>query len=107
MTNESRKLDVSNKLVEMGKSLLEEGVSTEDYGLTQSGSILIILATALLSDEDMLFFSELCTMFSAKKILSEMDGFGENTIISELLKKKRNEAKKTRKPRKNNDDENK
>lgn len=106
MSNNPRKIEISNKFIEMGKALLDEGIELEDYTITQSGTIMIILATVLTSDEDMFMFSEVCGMFSAKKILMDMEGIDEHHIVSELLRKKEKTIKK-RTPKKKGPDEEK
>ena len=67
MENEARKIELSGKLLQMGRSLIDEGKNLDDYTISQSGSIMIFIGSLLLSDEDMFIFSEICAMFSAKK----------------------------------------
>ena len=106
MANELRRLDLSNKFIEMGQALLREGTDGQDYTITQSGNIMLILATVLLSEEDTLIFSELCSMFSAKKIVMDMQG-GDNKQLVDLLKKKKAELKTKTRKRRGPDEENK
>jgi hypothetical protein len=86
MVNEKRKLEISSKILELGRALLDEGNSIEDYGIAQSGTIMILLSGILLSDEDTFLFSEICAMFSAKKILESDSGINENDAIKKLMK---------------------
>lgn len=106
MANELRKLELSNKFIEMGHALLREGTEAEDYSITQSGNMMIILATVILSEEDVLIFSELCAMFSAKKIVMGMQG-DDNKPLADLLKKKKAESRHKTRKRKGPDEENK
>ena len=109
MRNENRRLELSGKLMQMGHSLIEEGNSLADYTVTQSGTIMILISSLLLSDEDMFMFSEICSMFSAKKILDAAEGLDEIDLIHNLMKKKQTEKiiKKPRvkKPKKDNDND--
>lgn len=106
MQNEKRRLELSSKILEMGNSLIKEGQLYEDYTITQSGTMMILLSGLLLSDEDTFLFSEICSMFSAKKILDEIDGVNEDEFINNLMKKKKEELKikKPKNPKKGGGD---
>jgi hypothetical protein len=108
MQNETRRLELSGKILQMGTSLIEEGNSMQDYTITQSGTMMLLLSSLLLSDEDTFLFSEICSMFSAKKILDEVEGIDETEFLNNLMNKRKNEleVKKTKKPRKNKGDGN-
>lgn len=67
----NRRLELSKKFLEMGQSLIEEG---DDFCVKQSGSFMIFLAGIVLDADDTYEFGNLCSMFSAKKILAGMDG---------------------------------
>lgn len=84
MKNEPRRLELSQKLFEIGHSLMEEGAEHEDYAITQTGTITIMLASIILSDEDTFFFSEICSMFSAKKIVEAIDSIDNEEFIKKL-----------------------
>lgn len=98
MQNEKRRFELSDKLKQMGKALLNEGSNDKDYTVAQSGTIMLLVSSLILSDEDMFIFSELCAMFSAKKILDEEESVSpieKETLAKLLLKKKmESEAKK-------------
>lgn len=105
MNNETRRIDLSNKILKMGQSLVHEGNSSQDIAIMQSGTMLILLAGLLLDENDMFIFSELCAMFSAKKILDAHEGVSsiENETFAKILALKgqpQPPEKKTRKPRK-------
>jgi hypothetical protein len=85
MKNEERRLELSQKLFEIGQSLMEEGASTEDYAITQTGTITIMLASIVLSDEDTYFFSEICSMFSAKKLVETIDSIEDVDFLKNLM----------------------
>jgi len=93
MQNETRRLELSGKLMEMGRALLNEGANEKDYAVSQSGTIMVLISALILSDDDMFIFSELCAMFSAKKILDEEDRINsneketENQMFLNILKK--------------------
>lgn len=90
MINEKRKLELSDKILEIGKSLIEEGVELQDFSIIQSGNIMIIISAAILIEEDMFLFSQICSMFTAKQVLDSMKGFeyDENKVIREYIKRK-------------------
>jgi hypothetical protein len=105
MSNELRKTELSGKFVQMGQSLMEEGLTLKDYSITQSGNIMIILAAVIMSEEDSLIFSEMCAMFSAKKILMDSEGIDSQALIN-LLKKRKAELKPKTRRRGGNKDSN-
>lgn len=103
MENEARKIELSGKLLQMGKSLIQEGQKIDDYTISQSGSIMLLVSSLLLSDEDMFIFSEICSMFSAKKILDATEGIDDTELINQLMKFK--EKKMNKKKRGNSNEE--
>jgi hypothetical protein len=107
MHNEERRFELSTKLLQMGNSLIKEGQASEDYTVTQSGTIMLLMSGLLLSDEDMFLFSEICSMFSAKKILDAAEGIDETDALLKYMNIKQDKPKKTRKPRKDNDSDKK
>jgi hypothetical protein len=109
MQNERRRLELSSKLLQMGNSLIKEGQVAQDYTVTQSGTIMLLISGLLLSDEDMFLFSEICSMFSAKKILDAAENIDETAAIIKYMETKQGtkEKAKSRKPRKDNDSDKK
>lgn len=105
MVNDQRRLDLSSKLLEMGKSLIEEGTNRQDYTITQSGNIMIIISAAILTDEHMFLFSEVCSMFTAKQVLDEIKNIDEFEALKKymeingIIKKNFKKESKKRKPR--------
>lgn len=87
MANDVRKRDLSDKLLEMGQSLIKEGTDMNDYTITQSGNILIVISAAILSDEDMFMFSQLCGMFTAKQVLDNMNGTDSSAGVKKYIQK--------------------
>ena len=85
--NEKRRLDLSGKFIQMGQALLKEGSENDDYIIERSGSFLIMIAGLIYDEDDVSLFSELCAMFSAKKILDKMDEDGELEEIRSKTKK--------------------
>ena len=114
--NEAKRIDVSNKLMKMGSVLTKEGVACEDHNIAEVGTAMIMLSALILDDKDMFIFSEICAMFTAKKILDDMDRKNKpdkesllkallseiNPSIDETPKEEPQDApvKKTRKSRK-------
>jgi hypothetical protein len=76
MITQKRREDLSTKFQKMGQALVQEGFTISDENIVQSGTIFIILSDLILNDSDMFIFGEICTMFSAKKILDNMDSKG-------------------------------
>jgi len=70
--NDKRRLDISTKFVKMGKSLIFEGKDKDDYCIISAGNMLILLSGLILKSEDMADFNNLCSMFTAKRILDDM-----------------------------------
>jgi hypothetical protein len=68
----NRRLELSSKFMEMGRALLIEGEEKKDYVISQTGAFFILLSSIMGSEEDVLMFSEICSMFSAKKVLENM-----------------------------------
>ena len=85
MKNKKRRLELSQKLFEIGQSLMEEGVSDDDYAITQTGTITIMLASIITSDEDTYLFSEMCSMFSAKKIIENIESIDDTDFVKKLM----------------------
>lgn len=67
----NRKLDLSVKFLEMGYALRNEGETTNDYSIIQSGNLMVLLSTLILNDIDLYEFSYISSMFASKKILDE------------------------------------
>jgi hypothetical protein len=101
MANEKRRSEISLKILEIGRSLMEEGGNLDDYTITQSGTMMILLSSVILSEEDTFLFSEVCSMFSAKKVLDNIEGIDESELIKKFL------GEKQKKPRKNKGDDSK
>ena len=77
-----RHLELSSKLIEMGNALISEGSQNKDYITSQSGTFLILIGGLLFDENDVQLFSQLCGMFSAKKILENMEDYGDVRIES-------------------------
>jgi len=82
-----RRMELSNKFVEMGRSLIKEGNELNDYPITQSGNFMILLAGIILEEKDSFEFANLCAMFSAKKLMESMGGFGSDISNEEMIRK--------------------
>jgi len=81
-----RRLDLSGKFMKMGQSLMKEGRDESDIAIAQIGTILIFMSGLLIGgDEDIFKFSDLCSMFSSKKILDSMQ---EENPIMDLFNKR-------------------
>lgn len=81
-----RRLELSSKFLEMGQALMKEGKEKEDYSISQSGSFMILIAGIILEENDVFEFANLCSMFSAKKLLDGMEQ--SNSDMTNFLKNK-------------------
>ena len=84
MKNIDRRLDLSAKFIQMGQSLMEEGQQNKDSGIALLGTLLIFLGGIVLDDDDVHKFSELVSMFSAKKMLDSIEN--EQNPLMDLIK---------------------
>jgi hypothetical protein len=84
-----RHLDISAKLIEMGQALMFEGRDDKDFTISQTGSFMILIGGLLFNEKDVYSFGELCSMYSAKKIVESMENYIPN--IGEFLNEKGNE----------------
>jgi len=73
MSKEDRHLDLSAKFVEMGQALIEEGHEKKDLMIAQAGTMVVMLGGLMYDEADMNLFSQMCSMFSAKKIVENME----------------------------------
>lgn len=86
MKNNDRKLELSVKLIQMGEALMKEGNDSNDYAIAQTGTFLNLMGSLLFDDNDVQLFAQLCSMFSAKKILDNMEQIKSD--MTEFLKAK-------------------
>jgi len=82
--SKNRKLDLSAKFLEMGQVLQSEGDFNKDVEVQILGTILIVLSSLLLSENDLYKFSELVNMFLAKQTIDKLTR--DNHPIIDLLK---------------------
>jgi hypothetical protein len=85
-SKEDRHLELSSKFLEMGKALMTEGMERNDYTISQTGTFMILIGGLLFNEEDVQQFGQLCSMFSAKKILDNMEATKND--MSQFLKNK-------------------
>jgi hypothetical protein len=85
MDNNERRLDISEKLLKLGSALIIEGTENNDVNITQSGAILVLVSSVILSEKDLFIISEMCSMFTAKKILESQQNMGVSST-DELAK---------------------
>lgn len=91
MKNEDRHLDLSSKFIEMGQALMLEGKEKKDYTIAKSGTALVLLGGLMYDEKDMNLFSEICSMFSAKKIVENMEQ-NNHDYTNYLKEKSKNES---------------
>ena len=68
-----RHLDLSSKLIEIGRALMKEGHDNKDFTISQTGASLIAMGGLILEDRNMFLFSQMCGLFSSKMLLDTMD----------------------------------
>lgn len=71
--NLKRHIELSTKFMQMGQALISEGKESNDYNIIQAGNFFVLISGIVLDEEDIFTFSQLCSMFSAKKYLDEMN----------------------------------
>lgn len=68
-----RHLELSGKFIEMGQALVTEGRHNKDYVITSAGTFFTLIGGLMYDEKDVSLFAEICSMFSAKKVLENMD----------------------------------
>lgn len=68
-----RRLEISSKMIEMGRALMEEGKEAKDFTIAQTGVNMITVGSLLLDEPNMLLFSQMCGLFASKMILDNME----------------------------------
>ena len=84
--NFNRHLELSSKFLEMGQALMKEWKESKDYPIAQTGTFLVLIGGLILDEEDISQFGQLCSMFSAKKVLDHMESTKND--MTEFLKRK-------------------
>lgn len=87
MKNQKRIDELTEKFFLMGNALLIEGDEKDDINIQKIGNFFILLAGITTSEDDINKFSELCAMFSAKKIVEEATKNGDILNVMENIKK--------------------
>jgi hypothetical protein len=59
--------------MKMGQALMHEGSETNDVTISQLGTMLIFLGGLAFDEDDVNKFSELVSMFSAKKLFDNLE----------------------------------
>jgi hypothetical protein len=91
MKNKDRHLDLSSKFIEMGQTLMLEGKTSKDLMISQAGGAMVLLGSLMFDEKDIQLFSEICSMFSAKKIIENMER-ENNDYTNYLNDKSKNET---------------
>jgi hypothetical protein len=64
--NNSRNIELSVKLAKMGDALVNEGISSKNISIAQSGNVMLLISSIIIDEEQMEKFCELCSMYVAK-----------------------------------------
>lgn len=94
--------ELSEKIFKMGFALHEEGIENDDETITHIGDFMVLISGLIHDEDDVYLFGQLCSMFSAKKILDAQISMGEMTPKSE---EELNEMLRKLKDRFDSDDE--
>ena len=73
---EKRREELAIKILEMGNALHNEGLENEDSIVEGVGGIITMISGLLYDEKDVMFFSEICAMFSAKKLFEAKHNLG-------------------------------
>lgn len=73
---DKRKLELSKMLLKMGDALEIEGDKKDDIMILHLSSIFSFLAGVVLEDDDIIGVSDLLSMFSARKVLDDLESRG-------------------------------
>ena len=87
-----RKLDLSSKFLQMGNALMKEGEEIKDFSIIQSGTLLILVGSLLLDNNDMMEFMNLCSMYTSKKILDDIESDANSNIANYIKNHKPKES---------------
>ncbi len=87
-----RKLDLSSKFLQMGNALMKEGEEIKDFSIIQSGTLLILVGSLLLDNNDMMEFMNLCSMYTSKKILDDIESDAKSNIANYIKNHKPKES---------------
>lgn len=94
MKNNARRLEIGDKIRQMGQALVTEGTGDKNYTVAQTGTIMLLLSKLIDRDEDMFIFSEFCAMFTARMILSEGDEIEKYSkeTLAKIFTKNKNQS---------------
>lgn len=67
-----RTTEVSVQLLEMGQALLKEGKNDDNIEILHAGNLLVLISGLMVKPMDIMKFSDLAAMYSAKQILDDM-----------------------------------
>jgi hypothetical protein len=70
--------ELSLKLLKIGETLIKEGEEKEDFTILSVGNFILFISSLIYDEKDIHMFSELCSMFAAKKMI-------EGNEVIELL----------------------
>jgi len=86
MNSKERRLELTTKFMKMGQALMEEGDDCNDITISQLGTMLIFLGGLAFDENDVNKFSELVSMFSAKKLFDNLDE-NDSSFIRDMKNK--------------------
>ncbi len=87
--------ELSLKLLKIGETLIKEGEEKEDFTILSVGNFILFISSLIYDEQDIHMFSELCSMFAAKKMVEgneviELLNDLSFTEIEELVKRLKN-----------------
>jgi hypothetical protein len=73
MKNLERYDELSLKLLKIGEALIMEGEEKEDFNILSTGNFITFISSIIYDEEDVKFFSDVCSMIAAKKMMEESE----------------------------------
>lgn len=74
---DKRHKELSYMFINMGRSLVDEGIKNKDYSVATIGNIIIFMSSVISDENEVRLLSDLCAMMSSKKMIK---GIANGTI---------------------------
>jgi hypothetical protein len=101
MIDEKRRYQISEKLIQIGESLLQEASENDDFIIENMASALIVMSTSVENEDDAYLLSQMMGMFAARKVIMQdtemfqnVENFLKNQKSKFVPKTKKNSRRK-------------
>jgi hypothetical protein len=74
--NIERRAELTGKLIVMSEALMKEGFESDDKQIISAGSLLMMIGTLIMNENEMEEFNKLTSMFTSNKILGMFEEKG-------------------------------